>query len=463
MNLNNPRVRLFGNNSRVYIPTSNNSVPFASNWIARFDWTSPKWSDDGVTPSVNSGNVVRWDDASGNGNHMRLVDGKTPATLDTTTYGKSCVVFTDSPMSLGQPTALVSLLNTTEEWTVFAFIRRRSLGNQNILTKNQNDTNRVFFAFNSNGGVANAWQSKAGAGATTDLAGTTQPHSYGYSTYPGVAPAGLGRQTAFIAGAAVNSITPSTMQSPDTTNNIVFGGWDAAFKDFFELDADVLSWGILSRSILPHEMVRIHDWYHAQTGVPNPRLGVPNLVWNSNSLSCRPAVVTTSDGTIPEAIRTTLEMPLGTVHNLGVSGKRTDEITAEGATWTDPLLAYLGADTAYMLWEGSNDVSAADIRTECEDRISAGLAKANIVVGTCLPRGTMGFDTIRNAENATVLSEYTDYAGAVADVGNDPTIGPVAATSDTNLYQNDTVHLAPGGADIAVPDFVDVLEPLLTP
>lgn len=408
-----------------------------------YDDESPIYSDTAGTTLVTADNaaVRRIGDRSGNGYDAT---SSTPLTLKTSIYSKRCVQTGGISMTLGQPAGLIDSINNNNDFATFVFLKTSNTAN--------------FYLFGSDrtklGFLGGVW------GTVSDtigpVAGGSQPFTFGQAGYSA---ATCVRR--FVSGAAVDS-NLENYPAPGTQVDITIFG--ATGTDVYNITGDHCAFLILP-SCTPAQMLQLSDYYYNKFGVTNPRLSAPyQVVWEGNSFSAQQGL-TTDNKRIPLKVSDELGLPLGAMHNLSVYGQTTTQIQNNAATLADPLIELLGTDTVYVAWEGSNEctlssgsATAAKIEQLCEDKVvNTGISQGRIVVGTILPRTTEGYDAVRSAANVLIVSDYASYAGQLADVGNDATIGEDGDASN-GTYYSDGTHFTAAGAAIVYPYFVDAIE-----
>lgn len=187
-----------------------------------------------------------------------------------------------------------------------------------------------------------------------------------------------------------------------------------------------------------------------------------NLVVDGNSLAVgywSNGVTTMWDGVKAAASDIT---PLDMV-NLANSGFTTPVLTARAQSLIDPLLnlEVPNQRRVLLVWEITNDLSSltqtdagalANIQAYCTARKAAGW---KVILATCLPRNPTGintsFETYRLSVNASIRANAVSggWADAIADIGNDSTIGAMGAYTNTTYYNGDGIHLTAAGHAIA--------------
>lgn len=139
--------------------------------------------------------------------------------------------------------------------------------------------------------------------------------------------------------------------------------------------------------------------------------------------------------------------------NFAVSGSTLVNLNARTATVDSRLIP--GGKNVLSILIGRNDMAAGigsvaafevAYQAYCQARRAVGW---KMVVSTVLPSTLAGFNAARNSFNTWLLANYTTFASALADVGNDPTIGPDAAASNATYYSDGTHPTAAGHAIMA--------------
>lgn len=142
-----------------------------------------------------------------------------------------------------------------------------------------------------------------------------------------------------------------------------------------------------------------------------------------------------------------------TAYNVGVSGQTIVQMTADAVTQIDPLHSGVYTKNVVVCWEITNYLASIQNPTTvynavvsyCQARRAAGW---KVVVVTCLPRTSgglyAGFEADRQTVNTNIRTNWATFADALADVGDDATIGPALA-SDNTTYYSDKLHLTSAG------------------
>jgi hypothetical protein len=420
------------------------SLPADANLVLRLDDTSNLWKDTARTQSATANNdaVQAWDDASGNGYNATLVSGATQGTLKTATYGARSVSASSTALTFGQPAGLVSVFNSGTTWTVFAFLKPSLMSTQPyVFTKASGGGARLALALIPQGtpSLPNWGQfGQSSGGCHSPGYDALTPHSYAYATYPSE---GVLNQRVYVAGAPVTSRN-AALPSTDTTNDIILGGF--AGGSTFRFTGDLLALYCYSRTLSPAEVLTLSDYCYSHWSIANPRAAAPyTLIFSGNSLFTHLA----GNPSIPEKLRETLGLPLGSVFNIAVGGQTSAQMSTDDATRLDGLLSALsGSNPLVCGWECGNSQNTTDYNTWATGRKSAGWPR--VMVGTVPPRTTGGFNATRNTQNPTIRTNAASNGYFIADVAADPTIGIDAAASDTGLY-GDGVHFTEWGSRYA--------------
>lgn len=165
---------------------------------------------------------------------------------------------------------------------------------------------------------------------------------------------------------------------------------------------------------------------------------------------------------VPDNYVTKVMRSLGGAYSFGdlaVDGQQLPAMTTNAPSTIDPKYSAARAKNIVIVWGGTNDIKLGGVtgataysrlQTYCAARRSAGW---KVVVLTLLPReaGASGFETERQSFNTSVRTNWATFADALADVGNDATIGPNNADASTTYYQTDRIHLTEAGYRIVAP------------
>jgi|HubBroStandDraft_1064217.scaffolds.fasta_scaffold123665_2 lysophospholipase L1-like esterase len=140
----------------------------------------------------------------------------------------------------------------------------------------------------------------------------------------------------------------------------------------------------------------------------------------------------------------------GQYFNNGVGGEQTTTMTANAPTVTDPLFRrYQGPGNVVVAVEITNDIAIGgasattaynDIVAYCAARRSVGW---KVIITSCLSRTVSGlpnFNTIRDAVNANIASNWPTFADGYANWASDPIMGIDGAENNTTYFSGDGVH-----------------------
>jgi len=151
--------------------------------------------------------------------------------------------------------------------------------------------------------------------------------------------------------------------------------------------------------------------------------------------------------------------PFGS-YNFGVNGQTIVDMTNDAPTQIDPLYSAIYAKNIVVCWELTNYLQSVQnpttvynaVVTYCQARRAIGW---KAVVLTCLPRtdasAYANFEVDRLVLNTNIRTNYATWADALADIGNDATIGTALAPNNTTYY-SDKLH--PTSAGYAIVDTI---------
>jgi lysophospholipase L1-like esterase len=200
------------------------------------------------------------------------------------------------------------------------------------------------------------------------------------------------------------------------------------------------------------------EWLQYRTsGKSYPFLSVGAVVNNlmafdGNSLSDE--VFATYPATWP---RNTFDALVGGTYmykNFAASGQTITQMTTDAAVQIDTLISQVSGKKILICWEGINELqsgtNAADtyskIVTYCQARQAAGW---EVVVFTLLPATGSAilpsYEADRQTVNTNIRANWATFADALCDVGNDSRIGEAGDSNNATYYQDDKIHLRPGG------------------
>lgn len=176
---------------------------------------------------------------------------------------------------------------------------------------------------------------------------------------------------------------------------------------------------------------------------------LPQVVFDGNSLT---------DQGLGNGYITSVASALGKGYDylkMGVGGQNTAAMSAAAPTKIDPLKSTTRSKNIVVAWEILNHVLLAGANaTQAYDAMAAYcLARKNagwlVVVVTALPTNATTyptFEAIRQTVNTNLRANYATFANALADAGNDATIGQAGQAANQTYYTSDEVHLrVPGG------------------
>jgi lysophospholipase L1-like esterase len=253
----------------------------------------------------------------------------------------------------------------------------------------------------------------------------------------------LGRSSSNVGGTAV--VGANTLTTGQLANN-------ANGEGYIDL-CDVAELVVYNRPLSATEVNNLLSYFEGKYGLAVPRSKL--VVCDGDSLTCGgPQVQTPCPITqnYPAQLLAALG-PAWECYNWGESGETIATMLANGGTNVDPLYdAVSYAKNICVLWGGTNDLDASvspttvynNIKSYCQNRQAAGW---KVVVCTILPRSSSSgtFESDRQTVNANVRSGYATFADALADVGNDTTIGQAGQNTNQTYYIGDNIHLRPVG------------------
>ena len=236
-----------------------------------------------------------------------------------------------------------------------------------------------------------------------------------------------------------------------TTSGFTIGapgaGYDGLYGNFYMREL-VGAEGAVSVAMRTHILNTLFTKYGIQSPVAFPG----QLVFEGDSLTF--GARSTDGQSYPTQLLTSLG-PTWEGVNFAISGETAAAMAIAAPTRIDPLISSACPANVLCFWAGTNDLyiggaTATDtyntIRDYCLARQTVGW---RVVVLTILPRlgfGTppAGFEADRQSVNASIRANWATFADALADVGDDATIGQAGDPSNTTYY-DDLVHLKNAG------------------
>jgi lysophospholipase L1-like esterase len=186
-----------------------------------------------------------------------------------------------------------------------------------------------------------------------------------------------------------------------------------------------------------------------------------NLICDGNSLTF--GTGSTAGNDYPSQLRDLLGSGYW-VTNVGVGGKSTASMISGGAETVDTRQDSWNPRNWLIAWEGTNQLvistaqAAYDLMVQyCQERRAAGADK--IIVGTMLP-AEFTTEEKRQQYNTLIRTNWASFADAMADVGDDPTIGQEGDNLNLTYYTDET-HMTDAGYAIVAGIFEDAVLSLL--
>ena len=159
------------------------------------------------------------------------------------------------------------------------------------------------------------------------------------------------------------------------------------------------------------------------------------------------------------------------VRNVAVNGQTMATMDTNGASVVDVLYSGSYSANVLVVMGGTNDIntaggaSAATLITRitdyCNDRQAAGWL---VVISTILPRSDAGagvnHESRRTTANASIVSDWSSYADALADLAANSAIGQSGDEANKDYY-SDLLHLNRNGWHVVAGIWVPLIEALL--
>jgi lysophospholipase L1-like esterase len=185
-----------------------------------------------------------------------------------------------------------------------------------------------------------------------------------------------------------------------------------------------------------------------------------NLICDGNSLTF--GTGSTAGNDYPSQLRDLLGSGYW-VTNVGVGGKNTASMISGGAETVDTRQDSWNPRNWLIAWEGTNQLvistaqAAYDLMVQyCQERRAAGADK--IIVGTMLP-AEFTTEEKRQQYNTLIRTNWASFADAMADVGDDSTIGQEGDNLNLTYYTDET-HMTDAGYAIVAGIFEDAVNSL---
>lgn len=224
---------------------------------------------------------------------------------------------------------------------------------------------------------------------------------------------------------------------------------------------------VYNRPLLDSEISLLWRWAQTRCKVPpSPINSAYNLLFDGDS-------ITYGYNDIGDAFPTLTANATGLTdwgfQLMATSGNRITDCIARAPTYIDPLYNGSLESGGNMLTFlcGTNDlmfdsISTEDLQTIYQEYCVARQAVGwNLVSATMLPRTVLGgqnenFESQRQAFNAWLRLNYSNFSNALADIGGDPTIGVAGANTNLAYYQ-DGIHPTLAGHAIIAPYFTNAI------
>jgi lysophospholipase L1-like esterase len=222
-------------------------------------------------------------------------------------------------------------------------------------------------------------------------------------------------------------------------------------------DGSIVEIMIFNRDLTDNEDRLVNDYFFNTYGLRKKR-----LICDGNSLTF--GTGSTGGNVYPNYLATSLGSTWQ-VFNIGVQGQVTSSMVTNAPNQIDNVLGspYFSKDVI-IAWEGTNSLNAGvDATTAYNSMVTYCLARkaagAKVIVGTCLPRSSVGVPGDFNAQRATyntlIRNNYQFFSDAILDVAADSRIGDDGDETNTTYYAGDNVHLNNTGysviAELALP------------
>ena len=415
------------------------------------------YTDLGITPAQSGQTIQQWNDLSGNGNHLIRNGGPGAVVQTNGINGQTVLSFSTNssyapsnltiwPVSPGRtqlfvwrststsPGALTSGANSAAATHAWFF----SLGLDNIYPTNTSTT-EVGFLTKSTATLTN-----------TNYSSMERFNGWnGYSTV---------YRNGNVIGVNLNSIPIPAAITADLAMQIGVYKTGSAFWNGY-----IAEHILFNRAVSGVEIQRLNRYIYNRYGI-GPSVTGPILVFAGNSLTYGTnAVPTTNLGTCNGSVYPGQTMTAlagyGNFNavNCGVGSQTTTMTLSYAVPQIEPLLQEFAVANSWCLyWEITNTLSSvasgvagqtqaySDVVNYCLARRAKGF---KVAVFTCLPRGSSTqFETDRQAVNALIRANWTTFADALCDIGNDPTKGQAGDHKNVIYYnQTDLTHLTNSG------------------
>lgn len=398
------------------------------------------------------GRVSRWYDQSGHGNDATETEQTQQPRLDPScVIGNSRALVFDALINGGSASVPTYSGPTSRmEMPTGVSLDRSNMSITFIGRSRSCQRPGVFFSLNS---AASKWLTVAGA---------FPPGSGAAQQKVGVCIEGTG----ILSGPKAASEDAAICEISSSANGGFYQWYSDRFNSTAPVTSDALAGGIIGGSqygvgghvelsdliMWPHyktfnDVAAMHaSLYQSADIFPQVRT---NIVWDGDSIT--DGALAVADQTYPRQARALISTDCNN-YNVSLFGDVLIQRVTNYAGFVAPLYDPLAPRNVLMQQAGTNDIvinniSAAALYAAAKNY--AALARATgfkIIVCTILPRA--GFNTAQQAAwsgfNALLRDGWSTFADGLCDFQADPTMGSMAAASNTSLYA-DGIHPTPLG------------------
>ena len=195
--------------------------------------------------------------------------------------------------------------------------------------------------------------------------------------------------------------------------------------------------------------------------------GKPNVIYDGDSQTWS-VIGSTDYSTYPSLCTPQLSMPVD-YYNYGVSGQSITGANNLKIRYTEVYDSTV--TNVIVVWYGTNDIALGGqtavaalnaYKSYCLYLKTAGY---KVIVLTALPRTDAGiavdYETKRLSFNSNIVSDWATFANCLVDTGSESNIGITGASTNTDYYSTDLVHLNRAGRVIVANMVAPVINSLL--
>jgi len=391
--------------------------------------------------TLESDKIALWADKSGNGYDATNTNATNQPLLTLNKDGGySGVQFGASAntlLTLGNPSVLN--FGNTGSSTVFIVYKQTSSGvtYANLLHKGSS-SNRAWWLVTSSSQVKNYGDGNYNFSSTTNSLLHGNVYEDSFTPDPNISTSGT--QLIYLNGYLPSDGSPSAFNTFETEgaglpNFDTTSVWNIGGDGSFLFNGYIQAVYIYNRALSFNEINNVNAYLASRFNIPWtwPLPLTNRVVYDGNSISAGGALGAIPFSDIIDGLET-VKVPYV---NQAVSGKTTSQLIVDAPTKVDPLFDSTLVNNILVGWEGTNEPAYTNLPTYYSARQAVGWE--NIAV-TVLPNTENPSEVVRQATNASLRANYTTYAQALVDMGNDPVMGQAGQNSNTTYYNPDGTH-----------------------